>query len=46
MTDDTQLLISFVKTKINTEGKITDVETQTKIMNLLLALKRIVVSSK
>jgi chromate reductase len=33
--DNLQLLISFVKTKINTENKITDDETLTDIKKLI-----------
>ena len=33
--DDSQLLISFVKTKVNSEGKITDPETEAKVKKLI-----------
>ena len=35
MTAETQLLISFVKTKVSAEGKITDDETLSKIKKLI-----------
>jgi chromate reductase, NAD(P)H dehydrogenase (quinone) len=37
MTVETQLLISFAKTKINNEGIITDMETKHKIITLISA---------
>jgi NAD(P)H-dependent FMN reductase len=37
ITDDTQLVISFVKTKVSSENKITDQETLNKINDLINA---------
>ncbi len=39
ITEETQLLIPFAKTKINAECKITDKETLQKIQNLLLSFE-------
>jgi len=36
--DDSQLLISFIKTKVSSEGKITDTETLGKVKKLMSAL--------
>lgn len=40
--EETQLLISYIKTKINKEGKITDGETSQKVTMLIDALVRLV----
>jgi NAD(P)H-dependent FMN reductase len=41
MTNDTQLLISFVKTKISPGGKITDAQTESDIHTLLSAFEKL-----
>lgn len=38
MTEDTQLLISFIKTKVNSNGEITDADTLTSVKKLIVAL--------
>jgi NAD(P)H-dependent FMN reductase len=38
--DDATLLISFVKTKLDTNGKVTDIEIQQKVKSVLNALVR------
>ncbi len=40
--EETQLLISYIKTKINKEEKITDGETSQKVTMLIDALVRLV----
>lgn len=42
MTDDTQLLIQFIKTKVNGNGKITDNETFNNIKKLTQSLTQII----
>ena len=42
MTTDTQLLISFVKTKVSPEPRITDAETLEKVNNLIRSLAGLV----
>ena len=42
MTADTQLLISFVKTKVNEDAKITDYETLKNINQLTISLAEII----
>lgn len=46
MTADTQLLISFAKTKINENCKITDEETLNSVTRLIRSLTEIIVSEK
>jgi chromate reductase len=46
MTADTQLLIPFVKTKINEDCKITDKETLNKVTRLIQSLSEIIASEK
>lgn len=46
MTDDTQLLIPFVKTKVSADCKITDAETLNKIITLTQSLKEIISNKK
>jgi chromate reductase len=46
MTGDTQLLIPFVKTKINEDCKITDKETLNKVTRLIQSLSEIIASEK
>jgi NAD(P)H-dependent FMN reductase len=38
--DDSQLLISFVKTKVNPDGKITDVKTLEQVKKLIVSLTK------
>ena len=40
MPDDSQLLVSFVKTKVSSEGRITDVQTLEQVKRLLVSLTR------
>lgn len=40
VTDDTQLVIPFVKTKVNSEGKITDEGTLSSVLKLIDALNQ------
>jgi NAD(P)H-dependent FMN reductase len=42
MTEHTQLLISFIKTKVNSDFKITDKETLNKVMQLIQSLTEII----
>ena len=42
ITDDTQLVISYVKSKVSRDNRITDVETQEKVMEVVLALKELI----
>jgi chromate reductase, NAD(P)H dehydrogenase (quinone) len=44
MTPDTQLLISFIKTKVNKEGKIIDDKTLNQVTNLIAAFGNIMES--
>ena len=46
MTADTQLLVSFVKTKVNADGKITDEETVNGVNKLILSLTQIISNEK
>ena len=46
MTTDTQLLISFVKTKVSSEGKIIDTETLNSINKLTQSLAEIIRNEK
>ncbi len=46
MTTDTQLLISFVKTKVSSEGKIIDTETLNSINKLTQSLAEIITNEK
>ncbi len=46
MTADTQLLISFVKTKVSSECKIIDQETLNSINKLIQSLKEIIINEK
>lgn len=46
MTADTQLLISFVKTKVNDDSKITDKETLNSITKLIQSLTEIITTGK
>ncbi len=43
MTTDTQLLIPFIKTKVDGNGKITDNETLNNINKLIASLKEIII---
>jgi chromate reductase len=42
MTTDTQLLISFIKSKVNRDGCITDEETLSKILHLLKSFTELI----
>ncbi len=42
ITDNTQLVISYVKSKVSKDSKITDAETQEKVMLVMLALKYLI----
>ncbi len=42
ITDDTHMVISYVRTKVNNEAMITDAETQDKVVSVLLALKALI----
>ncbi len=42
VTEDTTLLISFIRSKINNDGAITNVDTEQKLQNILEALLRLV----
>ncbi len=42
ITDETQLLIPFVKTKVSVEGKITDEKTLKEVKSLLLAFEKLI----
>ncbi len=46
MTEDTQLLISFIKTKVNSNGEITDAGTLTSVQRLIAALCELMESGK
>jgi NAD(P)H-dependent FMN reductase len=46
MTADTQLLIPFVKTKVNKEGEITDEQTLHSIKKLINSLREIISNEK
>jgi chromate reductase len=46
MTTKTQLLISFVKTKVNDAGKITDNQTLDSIGNLIKSFTEIICNEK
>lgn len=46
ITDDTQLVISFVKAKVSKDGQITDPETQQKVTKVVLALYHLIMSKK
>lgn len=46
MTADTQLLISFIKTKVNDNCKITDKETLNSITKLIQSLTEIIITEK
>jgi chromate reductase len=46
MTADTQLLISFIKTKVNNECKITDHETLNSVNKLIQSLREIIRNEK
>nr|WP_294790184.1 NADPH-dependent FMN reductase [uncultured Mucilaginibacter sp.] len=45
MTSDTQLLIPFVKTKVNDEGKITDNDTLNSVNKLIQSLTEIIMNN-
>lgn len=45
MTSDTQLLIPFVKTKVNDEGKITDNDTLNSVNKLIKSLSEVITSN-
>lgn len=42
ITEETQLVISFVKAKVSKNHQITDPETQEKVMEVVLALKGLI----
>ncbi len=42
ITDDTQLVISYVKSKVSKDNRITDAETQEKVIEVVLALKELI----
>jgi chromate reductase len=46
MTADTQLLISFIKTKVSKDGEITDAQTLESINRLINSLKEIISNNK
>ncbi len=46
MTADTQLLISFIKTKVNDDSKITDKETLNSVTKLIQSLTEIIINEK
>ncbi len=46
MTNNTQLLISFIKTKVNDDSKITDKETLNSVTRLIQSLTEIITTEK
>lgn len=46
MTEETQLVISFVKAKVSKDGRITDRETQEKVLAVILALKDLIMNKQ
>ncbi len=46
MTSDTQLLISFIKSKVNDDCKITDKETLSSVTKLIQSLTQIITTEK
>jgi len=42
ITDDTQLIIPFVKTKVGNNNRITDAETQVKVLKVMDALQALI----
>ncbi len=46
ITEETQLVISFVKAKVSKDGRITDRETQEKVLAVVLALKDLIKSKQ
>ena len=46
ITDDTQLIIPFVKTKINDSSTITDAETSKKVMHLIQSFAELIKRQK
>ena len=46
ITEETQLVISFVKAKVSKDGRITDQETQEKVLAVVLALNDLIKSKQ
>lgn len=46
ITEEMQLVISFVKAKVSKDGRITDQETQEKVLAVVLALKDLIKSKQ